>query len=233
MIDKIKKVIDAVALIAAAATASAGQPAGTAEADPPGVEPLGAEQEQRLQELVEASFPKEPELRIIGLFTEVIDEKIAEIAHAMLYLDELNRIKKESRPIEFYISTYGGSADDMFALYDIMRQIKKTTEIHTIGMGKVMSAGVLLLAAGTKGERKIGKYCRVMIHSVIGGSHGSLPNLANEMEAMQQIQKDFCEALVAETSMTEKQLKDLLERKVNVYLSAQEAVELGIADTII
>ena len=233
MIDKIKKVIDAVALIAAAATASASQPAGTAEADPPGVEPLGAEQEQRLQELVEASFPKEPELRIIGLFTEVIDEKIAEIAHAMLYLDELNRIKKESRPIEFYISTYGGSADDMFALYDIMRQIKKTTEIHTIGMGKVMSAGVLLLAAGTKGERKIGKYCRVMIHSVIGGSHGSLPNLANEMEAMQQIQKDFCEALVAETSMTEKQLKDLLERKVNVYLSAQEAVELGIADTII
>tara|TARA_R110000787_G_scaffold70731_1_gene157343 strand:- start:70 stop:771 length:702 start_codon:yes stop_codon:yes gene_type:complete len=233
MIDKIKKVIDAMALIAAAATASARRPAGTAEADPPGVEPLGAEQEQRLQELVEASFPKEPELRIIGLFTEVIDEKIAEIAHAMLYLDELNRIKKESRPIEFYISTYGGSADDMFALYDIMRQIKKTTEIHTIGMGKVMSAGVLLLAAGTKGERKIGKYCRVMIHSVIGGSHGSLPNLANEMEAMQQIQKDFCEALVAETSMTEKQLKDLLERKVNVYLSAQEAVELGIADTII
>ena len=233
MIDKIKKVIDAMALIAAAATASARRPAGTAEADPPGVEPLGAEQEQRLQELVEASFPKEPELRIIGLFTEVIDEKIAEIAHAMLYLDELNRIKKESRPIEFYISTYGGSADDMFALYDIMRQIKKTTEIHTIGMGKVMSAGVLLLAAGTKGKRKIGKYCRVMIHSVIGGSHGSLPNLANEMEAMQQIQKDFCEALVAETSMTEKQLKDLLERKVNVYLSAQEAVELGIADTII
>lgn len=233
MIDKIKKVIDAMALIAAAATASTRQPTGTTETDPHGVEPLGAEQEQRLQELVEASFPKEPELRIIGLFTEVIDEKIAEIAHAMLYLDELNRIKKESRPIEFYISTYGGSADDMFALYDIMRQIKKTTEIHTIGMGKVMSAGVLLLAAGTKGERKIGKYCRVMIHSVIGGSHGSLPNLANEMEAMQQIQKDFCEALVAETSMTEKQLKDLLERKVNVYLSAQEAVELGIADIII
>ena len=233
MIDKIKKVIDAMALIASAATAPAHQPTGTAEADPSGVEPLGAEQEQRLQELVEASFPKEPELRIIGLFTEVIDEKIAEIAHAMLYLDELNRIKKESRPIEFYISTYGGSADDMFALYDIMRQIKKTTEIHTIGMGKVMSVGVLLLAAGTTGKRKIGKYCRVMIHSVIGGSHGSLPNLANEMEAMQQIQKDFCEALVAETSMTEKQLKDLLERKVNVYLSAQEAVELGIADTII
>jgi len=217
MIDKIKKVIEAIAST-------------TTGTD---IDPLGPEQKQLLQELVEANFSQEPDLRTIGLFTEVVDEKIAEIVQAMLYLDELNRIKKQDRPIEFYISTYGGSADDMFALYDIMRQVKKTTEIHTIGMGKVMSAGVLLLAAGTKGERKIGKYCRVMLHSVIGGSHGSLPNLANEMEAMQQIQKDFCEALVAETSMTEKQLKDLLERKVNVYLSAQEAVELGIADLII
>ena len=218
MIDKIKKVIDAIA---------------SGNSGKEDIEQLSPEQKQLLQELVETNFPQEPDLRTIGLFTEVIDEKIAEIVQAMLYLDELNRIKKESRPIEFYISTYGGSADDMFALYDIMRQVKKTTEIHTIGMGKVMSAGVLLLAAGTKGQRKIGKYCRVMIHSVIGGSHGSLPNLANEMEAMQQIQKDFCEALVAETSMTEKQLKDLLERKVNVYLSAEEAVELGIADIII
>ena len=33
--------------------------------------------------------------------------------------------------------------------------------------------------------------------------------------------------------MTKKQLKNMLERKVNVYLSAEEAVELGIADEII
>ena len=150
-----------------------------------------------------------------------------------LYLNEINRVKKQDKPIEFYLSTYGGSADDMFALYDVMRQIRESTEIHTIGLGKVMSAGVLLLASGTKGKRKIGKYCRVMIHSVIGGSHGSLPNLANEMEAMQQIQKDYIDALVEETSMSKKDLKKLLERKVNVYLSAEEAVELGIADIII
>jgi len=57
--------------------------------------------------------------------------------------------------------------------------------------------------------------------------------LANEMEAMQQIQKDYIDALVEETSMSKKDLKKLLERKVNVYLSAEEAVELGIADIII
>jgi ATP-dependent Clp protease protease subunit len=96
-----------------------------------------------------------------------------------------------------------------------------------------MSAGVLLLAAGTKGKRRIGQNCRVMIHSVIAGSHGSLHNLLNEMEAVEQLQQMYIDSLVAETKMTKKQLKKMLERKVNVYLSAEEAVELGIADIIV
>ena len=178
----------------------------------------------------------EQQLNVLGLFCDVTEEKTAEIIHGMLYLDNANKSlkdKKKKKPIEFYIATYGGSADDMFGLYDIMRGIKASSEIHTIGVGKVMSAGVLLLASGTKGKRKIGKNCRVMIHSVIGGNHGSLHNMVNEMEAIEQLQDMYCEALIAETNMTKKQLKKMLERKVNVYLSADEAVELGIADIII
>lgn len=220
MIDKVKKLISEI----------------TGETQTDGISAIKISDEELMNELLGAVQPKEPDMRTIGLFTDVAEEKVAEIAHAMLYLNELNKLEKSEdnkRPIEFYLSTYGGNADDMFALYDVMRQVKLDTEIHTIGLGKVMSAGVLLLAAGTKGKRKIGKYCRVMIHSVIGGSHGSLPNLANEMEAIQQIQKDYIDALVSETTMTSEKMKDLLERKVNVYLSAEEAVELGIADIII
>ena len=187
--------------------------------------------EEELQKLL--SQPPQPDLRVIGFFSDVSDEKIAELIHALIYLDEINRLTEEERAVEFYISTYGGSADDMFGMYDIMRVIRERTPIQTIGLGKVMSAGVLLLAAGTKGKRCIGKNCRVMVHSVIGGSHGPLHNLMNEMEAIEQIQKMYSEALIEETNMTKKDLKKLLERKVNVYLSAEEAVELGIADVII
>ena len=109
--------------------------------------------------------PPEPELRVIGLYSSVEDEKIAELTQALLYLNETNKMrdkeKEETKPVEFYINTYGGSADDMFAMYDVMRQVQQDTEIHTIGVGKVMSAGTLLLAAGTKGKRKIGRNCRV------------------------------------------------------------------------
>jgi len=180
--------------------------------------------------------PPEPDLRTVGIFGDVDEEKVTETAHSFLYMNEMNKLtekEEDRRPIEFYISTYGGNADDMFALYDIMRQIREETEIHTIGMGKVMSAGVLLLAGGTKGKRKIGKNCRVMIHSVIAGNHGNIHNLVNEMEAIQALQEMYVNSLVEETNMTETRMKKMLERKVNVYLSAEEAVELGIADEII
>jgi len=178
----------------------------------------------------------EPDLRVVGLFTDVVEEKIAEIVHGLLYMNALNKLepkKEERKDIEFYISTYGGSADDMFALYDIMKQVQKETDIVTIGMGKVMSAGVLLLAGGTAGKRKIGRNCRIMLHSVVAGNHGALHNLINEMEAIQDLQKMYINRLVEETKMTKSQLKKMLEQKVNIYLSAEEAIKYGIADIIV
>jgi len=194
--------------------------------------------EAKVEEKEIMILPKssEPDLRVVGLFTDVTEEKIAEVVHGLLYMNELNRMatkKEKRRDIEFYLSTYGGSADDMFALYDIMKQIEKETDIITIGMGKVMSAGVLLLAGGTHGKRQIGRNCRVMLHSVVAGNHGSLHNLVNEMEAIQDLQEMYIDRLVEETKMTKKQLKKMLEQKVNIYLSAEEAIEYGIADVIV
>jgi ATP-dependent Clp protease protease subunit len=229
VINKIKKIIKTI-LAEEEPKKKAAQPL-TVEEEATAVEELLG------QMLVVGGAPAkaEPDLRLIGLFCEVTDEKIAELVHALLYLSEQNKLleEKERKPVEFYISTYGGSADDMFALYDVMKMVEQEMEIHTIGMGKVMSAGVPLLAAGTKGKRKIGKNCRVMIHSVIAGQHGALHNLLNEMEAIEQIQRMYINCLVENTSMTKKDVKNMLERNVNVYLSAEEAVELGIADIII
>jgi len=197
----------------------------------------GAEDEKKIVIVDPSALAgnQEPDMRVVGLFADVNDEKIAEIIHSMLYFNEMNlQIEpKDRKGVDFYLSTYGGNADDMFAMYDLMRNIRDTTEIKTIGLGKVMSAGVLLLAAGTKGKRQLGKNCRVMIHSVIGGNHGSLHNMMNEMEAIEELQDMYCDALIAETKLTRVKLKKMLERKVNVYLSAEEAVELGIADEII
>ena len=135
--------------------------------------------------------------------------------------------------IDFLISTYGGNADDMFGIYDMMKHVQQQCPISTYGIGKVMSAGVLLLAAGTKGERRIGKNCRVMLHHVAGGLEGSLPSMETDLESLKVMEKRYLEIMVEETKFTKRSLQKLLDKKVNVYLNAEEAIKQGIADKYI
>ena len=189
------------------------------------------------------TFPFVDDPRIVGMYGDVDEAHAAETIHAMLQMKETAREEVQDeetgetitvhKPFEFMISTWGGVAQDAFAIYDIMRMVKETCDIHTFGIGKVMSAGVLLLAAGTKGKRKIGANCRVMLHGVMGASHGAIHNLENEMEEIRWVQKQYIQALVAESDMSEKHLKRLLGKKIDVYLTAEEAVDLGIADEIV
>ena len=185
-----------------------------------------------------------PEMRAIAIYGDINEERCAEAVYSLLALDfdhgsSINSESEEGEqirlpePIEFFISTYGGQATEMFAVYDIMREIREGTPIFTYGIGKVMSAGVLLLAAGTKGQRRIGKNCRVMIHGVVAGQHGHIADIENEFTEVKSTQKMYIEALVKETDMTQKYIKKLMDKKTNVYIDAEEAVNLGIADIIV
>ena len=185
-----------------------------------------------------------PPLRAIGIYGDINEEKCSEAVYALLQLDNDRPLVPEDpedpdsdlveviEPIDFYVSSHGGVAVDMFSVYDIIRKVKQRTPIRTIGLGKVMSAGVLLLASGTKGERRIGKNCRVMIHGVISGQHGHLHDVENEFEEAKLTQKQYIQALADETDMTVNYIRKLINRKTNVYIDAKKAVELGIADIV-
>ena len=175
-----------------------------------------------------------PEGRSIMFVGDVTEDKAADLISALLVLAQTKKDEEDDRAedIKLYISTYGGSADEMFGIYDVMNFCKQFCDIQTIGLGKVMSAGTLLLAAGTKGKRYVGSHTRVMIHSVNGGSIGELHNLQNEMEQIAGLQESYIQALSDETSMTKRQIQTLINRKVNVYLSSEEALEKGLADEV-
>ena len=190
--------------------------------------------------------PEEPEMRSMTIIGDINEELSKDVLAALWFLNhsakaeelanpddpECEELREVVKPFEVIISTNGGNADEMFAIYDTMRYIRETVDIETFGLGKVMSAGTLLLAAGTKGKRKIGKSCRVMIHNVAAGNFGNLPNLANELEAIQQLQDDYITAMVTHTKFSRKKLEKLLNEKVNIYLDAEEAVKYGLADEI-
>ena len=192
-------------------------------------------------------FDNEPKSRLLGMYGEVNEERSKAAVASLYYFrdtglvedevsseeDEETVIKTSYLPIDFIVSTEGGSVTDMFALYDCMREVRKDCEINSFGVGKVMSAGVLLLAGGTKGTRKVGRNCRLMLHAISGGHFGSLKELETDIKEVKWYQTRYVKALAEETNLTEKKIRAIFRKKTDTYFDAQQAVEWGIADEIV
>ena len=197
---------------------------------------------------IQAPSPSpESELRTINLYGDITEQKGADVVAALLYLENTSHSQiledpsdPESLPvvvarsIAMMISTHGGVASDMFSILDIMDMIKeRTCDIETFGLGKVMSAGVPILAAGTKGKRKVGRNCRIMLHNVMAGTGGTIFSMENELEEIKWVQERYIETLAHHTKLTPSKIKKLLKTQKDVYISAEEAIKMGIADEII
>jgi len=182
--------------------------------------------------------------KTLGVYGE-IDEDRSKVAVSLLYLvkktaqteKEVQEKEDEEHeppePVDFLISTEGGDVQEMFSIYDCMRDVQKDCEIHTFGVGKVMSAGILLLAAGTKGKRRVGKHCRLMMHSVQGGHFGSIKELETDIREVRWYQDQFIKSIVEETNLDRREIKNIFRRKTDTYFDAEQAVEWGIADEVV
>jgi ATP-dependent Clp endopeptidase proteolytic subunit ClpP len=175
--------------------------------------------------------------KVISIYGE-INEECATVATMELFMMRGASCSQEdvsgsASPIEAIISTEGGNVQDMFSIYDCMRSIRKDVEIETFGVGKVMSAGILLLSGGTPGKRKIGRNCRLMLHAVAGGHFGSLKELETDIREVRWYQDRLIKSLVEETKLEYKELKSIFRKKTDTYFDAEQAVKWGIADEVV
>ena len=196
---------------------------------------------------IQSPVQPEPELRTINLYGDISERKGADVVAALLYLENSSHtimpkdpqdLESEevvvARSISMMVSTHGGTASDMFSILDVMDMVKeRTCDIETFGIGKVMSAGVPILAAGTKGKRKVGRNCRIMLHNVMAGTGGTIFSMENELEEIKWVQERYIETLASYTKLTPSKIKKLLKAQRDVYISAEEAIKMGIADEII
>lgn len=191
--------------------------------------------------------PPEDKLRAVSLYGDISESYARDIIGSLLYLentaftavpvdpaDPESEMDLVSSSIKLYVSTNGGSASDMFAILDIIEKIKKDTcDVETYGIGKVYSAGVPILASGTKGKRKIGKNCRIMLHNITAGSVGTITSMENELEEIKWIHNSYIESMAKYTKLTKAKLTKLLKTQKDVYLSSEDAIKYGIADEIV
>lgn len=147
----------------------------------------------------------------------------------------VNAELNEKSTIEIIINTDGGDITETFAILDVLNYLKRHgVTISTIGLGKVMSAGLILLAAGTEGRRYIGQNARLMFHETWSEHAGGPYNeVKTEFKETKFTQEKYLETL---SNITKKEIsfyKKYLNKKSNYYFGAEQAIEWGLADHIL
>jgi ATP-dependent Clp protease protease subunit len=144
-----------------------------------------------------------------------------------LYLMETDN---SSEPIEMFISSYGGCIYEALALYDIINTIK--CPIHTFGYGKIMSAAVLLIAAGEPGCRWIAPHVAFMHHDWNAEVEGKAQDLQTVVRHYEAISQQWTKLLAKHTDKDVKWWNVRAKKPADFYFTADEALEWGVADSM-
>jgi ATP-dependent Clp protease protease subunit len=175
--------------------------------------------------------------RIVMLDTEVSEHSASLIVAQMLFLESEN----PDKDISFYINSPGGLVTAGLAIYDTMQFIK--CDVHTIVIGQAASMGSFLAQAGAPGKRFVLPESRTMIHRVSSGTPGTRGSVHVQELQFEDARRTYDESQRINTRLTElyvrhntagKTYEELYElMKFDTFLSAQQAVDLGLADKIV
>jgi ATP-dependent Clp protease protease subunit len=159
---------------------------------------------------------------------EITEENINEAIRWLIY----ENTSDEEKELTLYINSSGGSLNDAFALIDLMRNSKHT--IKTIGLGNVMSSAFLIFAAGTRGYRYIAKNASILSHQyseeLSESKHHDIKSFTKECD---NTNERMVELLKTCTDLNGSTIKRKLLPASDVWLTAEELVDLGIADHIL
>ena len=180
-----------------------------------------------------------PKSRNLYLPEQVTQESMNKLTKSIVDINEndeylvklyaINNIEYKPAPIKLYIDSFGGAVYQCFGLLGVMD--KSTTPIHTIVTGAAMSCGFMILISG---HRRFGyPLSTPLYHQVSTGFYGKIKDMEEKLEESKRLQKKIEELTLDRTKISKKKLNDILKNKVDWYMTAEEALSLGVLDEII
>jgi ATP-dependent Clp protease, protease subunit len=165
--------------------------------------------------------------RRIFLHGDVDEGSIGLAIRGMYLLADLD----DSKPIELYVMSYGGDLDEAFALHDVTRTIP--VPVHTVALGKCMSAAPLLVACGHKGKRWASENCQFMLHDCSLDVEESSPvAIQAHVEAARAQMVTYAELLAKYTDKPKGHWTRMFGMRSDKFFSAEEALDWGLIDQI-
>lgn len=163
--------------------------------------------------------------RQIVVSGEVNEDLVEKIVKQLLVLEA-----DSDKPIYLYIDSPGGSIDDGFGLYDMIRFIN--APVYTIGMGLIASMGVTLFLSVPKERRFSLPNSHFLIHQpLMGGSRGVATDIEITAQEITKSRETLTQLIADATGKDFETVKKDTER--DHWLTAKEALDYGIAGKII
>lgn len=161
------------------------------------------------------------------LVGEIAEENINECIKWIIY----ENLDAKEKILSLYINSTGGDLYGAFALIDIMKT--SNHPIRTIAVGSAMSAAFLIFASGTAGERYVGTNTSLMCHQFTESMDSKYHDLKATMKENDIVNDRMVSVLKDATGLAPSVIKKKLLPASDVYLTAEETIELKIADHLL
>jgi ATP-dependent Clp protease protease subunit len=163
--------------------------------------------------------------RIVFIGDEIGDQLANSVCAQLLFLEA----DDPDKDIFMYINSPGGSITAGLAILDTMEYVKP--DVCTTCMGISASMAAVLLASGEKGKRASLPNSRIMIHQPFGGGKGHAADIEIMAKEILKTRDRLVDIIAEKCSRSrEKVLKDIDRDN---YMSAEEAKQYGLIDTVI
>ena len=159
---------------------------------------------------------------------EISEESAAACTKWLIY-ENLDSSKEKM--LTLYINSTGGDLYQAFGLIDVMQASPHV--VRCIGIGSVMSAAFLIFAAADRGHRYVAKNATFMCHQFTENTEGKYHDLKATMKGNEMSNEMMVSVLKEATGLAPSVIKKKLLPPSDVYLTAQEVLDLGIADHIL
>ena len=179
------------------------------------------EQKKQVSNLQEAGY---------HLMMEDIDTGSCKAAIEFILENNFNNEVKKPKELNLIICSPGGDLSAAFALIDVMRG--SSIPIKTTGLGMIASAGLLIFISGTRGKRLLTPNTSILSHQFSWGSFGKEHELFAAVKEFDLTTKRMIKHYKKCTGLSDKDIRQYLLPPQDVWLSAPEALKLGICDNV-
>lgn len=135
--------------------------------------------------------------------------------------------------INIYLNTVGGYIYDMFSIYDEIKKLTSEYIVNIYCVGKIMSAGTIIMLATDLEHRFAYQNTTFMYHTLSGCAWGKMKDMEEDVEESKRLHKLMWNIFKEKTEIPEEKLDEIYKCKNDWFITADQAKKFKVVSKII